>query len=617
MNQKNNDQSTTLSFVRRDSILLTTQWLTIIGLVVLCAYAMWMLNRGFDLTDEAFYLISAIYPENIHSFASATHWITSPLWKLSNGLFMFRAIGLWLLIVSATVLAWGILRISPRIGINIPDGYSGSLAVIATTVVGAMLYGSIINFTPSYNLLGTVGAYSAIGLALLSLSEPKFWQRYILMTLTGIALGLTVLCKFSTGFITVLLLLALLYGGRVRMNEDWRKDALLILAVMVACVAWVISLNATFYDAWHGFQIGLSSIQIAANNNISNTIHQTIAVPSWVSTFLDGSIVTSRLIYYVYSCIKLLIKVFVTFSVPLLLFVIALRRNNALPGMLGCAWFVWIMVSGNHLLGGMDRYAFQAIPISAAFIAVLMLTLPQWARSQTTVTIVFVLAILPFAISFGTGNSMAFQILFSLASWGALAAVLTFAESRYNFQMWALFFCMIFVLTVIFQTITSGLRAPYRLVRPLQEQAVSLEIHQLGGVKVDPETDKFAYDVIIAAKRCSIEVGSPFLGFYSVPGVALILAAVPLNVPWLFNAQYANMVLRDADVRLIRSAVIALTLNKDGSRPELPPQVSGFDSNYIFCGRATVPKSGLQIEIWHPLLENETMHVINNMGSTR
>ena len=68
------------------------------------------------------------------------------------------------LTASAMLLAWGVLCVAPRLGLATADGRLGRAAVVATSISGALLYGSFVSFTPSYNLLGASAACFAMGL---------------------------------------------------------------------------------------------------------------------------------------------------------------------------------------------------------------------------------------------------------------------------------------------------------------------------------------------------------------------------------------------------------------------------------------------------------------------
>ena len=190
-----------------------TRFLAWFAIALTAATLAWLINgldRSLELTDESFYLLSALHSESIRLFFSPTHWVSGALWQMSRSLVAFRALGLGLATASAMLLAWGVLCVAPRIGLATAAGRPGQAAVVATSISGALLYGSFVSFTPSYNLLGASGACFAVGLGLMSIADDRNAGRAsVLAALAGLTLGITVLCKFSTGVCAAGLLLFL------------------------------------------------------------------------------------------------------------------------------------------------------------------------------------------------------------------------------------------------------------------------------------------------------------------------------------------------------------------------------------------------------------------------
>ena len=132
----------------------------------------------------------------------------------------------------------------------------------------------------------------------------------------------------------------------------------------------------------------------------------------------------------------------------------------------------------------------------------------------------------------------------------------------------------------------------------LIKQNMEFETGNLGVVKVDTETHKFLTDIKAAAKDCNIAPGTPFLGLYNTPGVALTLQATPVMSPWLNNAAQAEFVLERTHPEEMRSVIVALSMTNAGDLPPLPPQLEAFPSGFRYCGTATYPFGSQAIQIW-------------------
>ena len=233
----------------------------------------WLINgldRGLDLTDESFYLLGALHPDNIRLFASATHWVSGALWQMSGSLVAFRALGLGLATASAMLLAWGVLCLAPRIGLAAATDRFSHAAVLATSISGAFLYGSFVSFTPSYNLLGASGACFSIGLGLLSIADNRYAGRAsVLAALAGLTLGVTVLCKFSSGLCTAGLLLVL-QAVMTWKRPGGRLDSLLMVACAFAAIGAAMLWTTGVLEAIRQFRAGLEIVWSAQGDKTTS-----------------------------------------------------------------------------------------------------------------------------------------------------------------------------------------------------------------------------------------------------------------------------------------------------------------------------------------------------------
>ncbi len=178
---------------------------TILVFLILASYCIWSLDRAFEISDESYYLLLAINSSAVKLFVSAQHWVTSGLWSITGSMVGFRAIGLVILLISAAILARGIIH--AYVAVSIIDAFLPMelFVIYASTLTGALLYGASINFSPCYNLLATAASYAAIGFVLISVRGDSVWSVKISTFLVGSALGITMLNKFSAGILVLFL----------------------------------------------------------------------------------------------------------------------------------------------------------------------------------------------------------------------------------------------------------------------------------------------------------------------------------------------------------------------------------------------------------------------------
>ncbi|NJD06819.1 MAG: hypothetical protein FIA97_10030 [Methylococcaceae bacterium] len=557
----------------------TVHWITSIGIVlcvaVISVFCLWALDRGLDLTDESYYLAAAIQPEAVVVWATAMHWLTAPLWRITGTLVAFRGIGLAILTASSAILAAGAVQaFRPAGGGGRARGGSTPL-VAACSLVAALVYHSFMPFTPSYNLLAAAGANAGLGLVLLAAGQPSRLRGSGFYLLAGAALALAFLAKFSAGLSAwcVVCGVAVAFGSSRR--ERIREMGLITVSMAVAVTAAVL-MHGTLPEVLEQFKRGALVYMLGANETLE-----------------------TRLARYSRETIEYLGLVVRNYGLPLAVFGLHAIRQHGLIALTGFAALCLAVLSGDFLLGGMGHYERQTAPLLALVILVLLLSRRSWMRNGRVSCVLGALAVLPFCVAIGTYNALSAQILFSLAPWGVLIGVLAFsnagaAEARPLIQAIG----TLFVAIVAAQVLSSGFRAPYRLNRPLSEQSEEITVPPLGRFRVDRESRESYAKLNELAKACRIAPGSPFLGLYNVPGVALILQAVPVGFPILQDRPSTEAVLDGLPPELVKSAVVGLDQDSGSYDPGIPKQLGSFPAGYRLCGTVILPYQKQRLELW-------------------
>jgi hypothetical protein len=563
--------------------------------ILLCAllvivYCVWTLDRGFEITDEAYYLLLAMHAGSVKLFISAQQWITAGLWQLTGSITMFRAAGMFLLLTSAALLALGVFSTCLRLGL-LTDRFELKGVVLAGSTVGAVLYASTINLSPCYNLLASAGAYTAAGLVLLASNRSSVLHKYVLFTLAGCAVGAEALCKPSAGAATLALLVFwMCIFERSRFDKIFGPAAMVFGAITFAGIALLV--NTTISDATQAVGQGMQLFRMVQVETIgARLVRYSIEFWEYFSVTLRAFALpivamiiyatTRRAIFAQFGLIVLVITLFFgsldaglpTFSM----------RNAAF---------------GSYLFGGFNRYDIQTVAIFAMLVMALIVSIPVWNMNRSTLALFSGLILLPYSVAIGTGNTLFTQVIDSLAPWGASIAVLVVVRQPGDFsKMPSSLIGLCFIVTIALQIVTSGF-LPYNLSLPLTKQDQATTVGNLGGVKVDAGTYTFLAEMKAVAEECEIAPGAPFIGLYNIPGVALALQATPVLTPWLNNKAQAEFVIERVHPKGLRSAVVALQLRGEGVFPPLPQQLAEFPLGYRYCGMATYPYMRQRIQIW-------------------
>lgn len=547
-------------------------------LVAACAvivYAVWSRNRGFEITDEAYYFLLAIHPAATRFYISAQQWAMGPIWHFTGSLASFRMAGLVLLTGSAAVLGMGALAAARGCSAPAMPHWPGRIAVIGCAVVCALLYAITINVSPSYNLLASAGAYLSLGLVLLASDKTSATGRAGLFGVAGAALAVEFVCKPSSGVATFVLVAVVVLW----LDRSGRSKALALAAVVAGGLLGLAALlfsHTTPGEAVQAFSGGMALFRMVQTEPILTRLGR-------YATEFGG-----------YTAAAMRSNVFLIIAVLVYL----IRRSWVTIGLVIAA-LGHTLFAAQYFEYGMTQYI-EYMQRALVFLA-LMLAAAWQAVPMRSRWLIAALAMLPYTVAMGTGNALFGQVIVSLAPWGALMALAAYArpagtrDAVVPMALLAGFVALTGVQILVYKT-----KIPYNLNERMDRQSFPVTIGPLGRVKVDVGTRQFMQEIDAAIAKCRIAPGAPFLGLYNVPGLALALNAVPVATPWLNNVAQADAVLASNEA-VVDKAVIAIRLNMDGSLPPLPAVLNGFPSNFQHCGDAVFPYDKQNIQIWSGL----------------
>ena len=316
----------------------------VMAAIFLCAslvvvYCIWTLDRGFEITDEAYYLLLAMHADSVKYYISGQQWVTGGIWQVTGSLAMFRAAGMFLLAASSSLLAFGAMVAFSQRKLITTENLGARVVVLAASVICAMLYAATINFSPCYNLLASAGAYAAVGLVLLALHSSVEWQRLGMLLLVGGALSIEFISKASAGLATLgLVIILVLIFGRSLTDK--------LIAVVVIIIGLILSVLAILYTQ--------TTIQAAANSiNQGLELFRMVQVESVGARLERYSI---EFLHYSFEAIR---------SFAILIFIVVIYLITRRPVFIGFALasLVYTLVSGKYLFGGVDQLS-TAITIS-------------------------------------------------------------------------------------------------------------------------------------------------------------------------------------------------------------------------------------------------------------
>jgi hypothetical protein len=581
-------------------------------LVSLLLIIVWSLDRGLDITDESMSLLLYQHPDEYRWNNTTYYLIVSRVtgWMRPTVL-AYRWMTLALLALAATVFAYGFCQWLGRF-FQTGLGKAANLTLVFPFIlIGRLsLYGLGVR-TLEYNGINSVLLSSASGLLLYVFSKESINRA---QPLTGIALfmvgvlsALDLFVKFPTA---ILMFGAALFLIVVHMRR--RGPRKIILAIGILIFGAMAGL-AVYFVGVQSFSTWLPRYRIALQAT-SQGNHST-------SSILSGYV----------SNVEALVWVLIRhFSFAFLLsFVIArcysrgwhrkvLRNQYVLIALLAITvgytgYKVWILdlLDSPYFNGLVTFYilvlivCFQVIVLVATNRNGPAASGPRrvTARRSEVLPGIALLALLPFAGAFGTGNSIFLNAMFGIAAWFGLILVLGLFIKERTGSRWALALCILLPTCFVAAQVTYGtVWQPYMLATTLPNQTVTL--HQpasVAGLKVDSATAEFLTELRSTLRQGSFQEQDYIIGLYNIPGLVYLAGGVSPGMPTYFGGDYARICRALAEVDFSKRSVFVLATT------EAEPQIAAcmhkaglrFPEGFVELGQIYNPYSASSYG-WRP-----------------
>lgn len=222
-------------------------------LVVQAGLFLWMAPRGFEFTDEAFYLLNYLHWRELSATATYFGFYFEALFRLlGQSVWGMRVAGLVLLLASSAWFASALegLLATPG-GPRDPAAPSRAFLAVIGAAAGMSFYSHLSTLrAPAYNLLALCGALVSTGCLLRLQAGPVRWRAQAgLLAGHGLALVACGLAKPTSG--ALLALVHLLLG--IVAGRAWLRAALLPLILGAgAAVAATLGLLTLLQPSWPG-----------------------------------------------------------------------------------------------------------------------------------------------------------------------------------------------------------------------------------------------------------------------------------------------------------------------------------------------------------------------------
>ena len=518
-----------------------TLWLGIATVGSTVAIALWAgaaaltANRGFDITDEGFYLLSyRWWHTNLRTF-TGVQYIYGPVFQaLGDNIADLRLVRLLTVLAANLIFGWTFMR---WLRLRRPDAPASRLwelaGIAAITACGGMIYGWL-PLSPGYNDVSLLGGLlaAAIVLSMATAVDLERKVRFWVPAALGIVIVVTLIDKWTSSLATLLvvgvgawLVLAPAGGRSVARAAAWvLAGAILTLGLIQL---FVIPLNAAIP-------------QLLATNRLVSATNSPVQL-------LD---------LYLRTALHLLLAQVVTTFGPLLLAAIGValargkpaRRIAAALAVLAAGFATWRLLADGDLRGGtvnLDRYPVGLVGVLAVALVVWLGVVlsdrfdgparPAVGRSRSYGWVVFaVLALIPLAQAVGTANPLSYMAINAFSLWMAIIiAILTGINASAAPAKWLTAAMAAGAVVLSASIATNALWSnPYRTTGRDQDTATAAGVPALSSLRLDPAQAR-DYSRLYSLLRPYIgPAGRAMMGFDEIPGIVLLLGGRPVGEAW-------------------------------------------------------------------------------------
>ena len=546
----------------------------IVGLTIaFIVHTVWLMDRGFDFTDESFYLSWAQEPEAFDIAYGLFGYGLHPLYEIFNGSIAgFRRAAAFVLVIL------GIIAALIAIGSTKTERWRPTdLQLIAVSSALPFAYYVYWVITPSYNWFALASGLVMIG-AMLDLYDPRHTLR-----------------SAATAALASLLLVF------TRPQNAIAYVSIYALAVIIVVPTFRGKLLQMFRT------VGLTVVVIGAVaalaplRTIANQLQAYIAIFG-TNNPTDASLVSRQLDFFRQE------GLLIAFSFLLFVCVLVTSRNKRVSGKLRNR----LVIAGALIASIVTLVQFRTgafvykIAPAAGVFAFVCLSLACLRRDADfrLLSLLGLAALVPLAATFGTSNRIVSQLPFYAGLWGfvGLIALSSGSGERSFGTTLAALIC----LAVTSLAVQTGLSAPYRLTSPIEDQVNPTTLGWGSELKLDARTRDFIVALRTRAEQegfCQGHAAIDLSG--SLPGVVFVIGGRMPVFPWIFagypfSHPFAREVLKRIDDSLLAQSWL-ITNETPGSFSVSELQSFGVDfSAYRLVADLRHPIDGTSVKLFAP-----------------
>lgn len=563
-------------------------------------------NRGFDFTDEGFYYLSFVHPENVSDNHTSFFFFGGKIFAFLGGnIVAMRVCTLLACLGSALIFLSGVRVFLQRFHGEVFTTEHFHLlggALLSTCFLGFAISPASL----SYNFQNAVCLLAAGGCLLHASALPRSERWFdrasvAALALFGMIIGLEFFVKFSSSLI--LLAVGTVFFALVGRQSPKQK------AGVALCLVSNLGLVAA---AYFGFLQDFGQWK----ERISGLVWSLTSGTSYLDSYLVryrkelGDIFSMTLENF--------IPIWVV-AVPTVVVVTALRtklRWQIVAAVIGGGWIVI------HLIWVAARIQHFIEPGLPFFLGVLLLLLllgiGSWfagrarnislAMSWPIAALSGFCLVLPLIGSFGTTNEIYANSLYQLAPWFVLATILLTLLDRAWDTKWISRIALVILTGVVVNQFYHGYwHAPYRINGSRSLQTIPTAVGEPAtSLRLDFQTNEFIVTGRETLRQHGFKPGDDLLVFFNLPGFVFAMGGQSPGHPWYFQGSRKLLEddlrrLRSIDPARLRRAFIVRNDATEEHLTLLREAGLNFPDDYRrLTPPIDAPFTGMPFEIWQP-----------------
>lgn len=534
-----------------------------------CIVLLWVANKGFDLSDESYYLMCITYANEAPPSFSLFGQIYNDLFGYLNlGLYGIRILRLVLFIISSFVLVKGFNKWLTTNKFSTPilsDFHQLFLFVFSGTYI-SYAYGPQ---TLTLNGLTLFFAEIIVGLFFYGISTNKTKSIFLYSILNGISIILLFLIKFPSAVLLATSLAAyILFITVLNKNRNWKTVFVKMTGFFIGTIAVLLFYFKTPEGLMHWLQLFSEGVSGADETHQSSFL---------IERFLKNLTDTIKAIIIPYLWLYIL-----AFVIPFIENKLNPEWKNKLLGFL-LIISLTIIAAKKYFVGGTIHthliypYVLTGIVICVYLFAQFIVLRKKISIKNTEIGLVFLLLLtIPFLLSAGTNTRIFSHIALNLAFWFPAFIILSTTIEKFTNVRYANYFLVIMLSSIAgMQLITGTVLNPYRLNSTLLNQTNSLSSINPGlNIKVDDEL----YNTIKQVKatldnKTNFKPNMPVFTYRHQTGIAYAVGGILPYLSW-YN---------EKDPERICQSISKADLNKLNETVFIIPVSIGFPEQLNNC----------------------------------